>query len=165
MTNNHIHSFLSKSKMFTITHLLKDDINNDYFNLLSQLTVVNIDVQKSKIQCEQLFDLLNENHMMFVLKCDDTIVGCGDTIVGCGTLLIEHKFIHNFGHVAHIEDIVIDTKYRGFGLGKEMINYLTNISKQRNCYKCVLDCSDENVAFYEKCGYNRKGSFMTTYFE
>ena len=154
----HTHTFLVKSKHFTITHLQKDDINDNYFTLLSQLTVVNIDIQKSKIQCDQLFDLLDKNHMMFVMKCDDIIVGCG-------TLLIEQKFIHNLGRVAHIEDIVIDKKYRGFGLGKEMIHYLTSIGKERNCYKCILDCSDDNVTFYEKCGYSKKGGFMATYFE
>ena len=37
--------------------------------------------------------------------------------------------------------------------------------QEMECYKCILDCSDENVAFYEKSGFNRKGSFMTTYFE
>ena len=158
MATNHHHAFVSKSKTFTIAQLTKDDINNEYFNLLSQLTVVNIDAEKSKIQCERLFDSLNENHMMFVLKIDNTIIGCG-------TLLIEPKFIHSFGYVGHIEDIVIDAQYRGFGLGKEMITYLTNISKEMECYKCILDCSDENVAFYEKSGFNRKGSFMTTYFE
>ena len=158
MTSHRVHSFLSKSKMFSIAHIQKEDINDEYFNLLSQLTVVNIDAEKSEIQCEQVFDLLNKNHMMFALKCDGAIVGCG-------TLFIEPKFIHNFGFVGHIEDIVIDTQYRGFGLGKEMIHYLTNISKLMKCYKCILDCSDDNTEFYEKCGYDRKGSFMAIYLD
>ena len=63
----------------------------------------------------------------------------------------------------HIEDIVVDKSYRGFGLGKQMIYYLTNYANNHECYKCI-DCSDEYMKFYEKCGYNQKGVQMSSYF-
>ena len=42
-------------------------------------------------------------------------------IVGSITVLIEEKLIHNFGKVAHIEDVVVDESMRGFGLGKKLL--------------------------------------------
>ena len=39
-------------------------------------------------------------------------------IVAAGTLMIEYKFIHNCGHIGHIEDIVVDKEERGKNLGK-----------------------------------------------
>ena len=42
----------------------------------------------------------------------------GDRIVGTCTLLIESKFIHDGGIVGHIEDVSVDAKYQGTGVGK-----------------------------------------------
>jgi len=86
-----------------------------------------------------------------------------NTIVATGTILIECKLIRDYGKVGHIEDIVVDDKFRGYGLGKEMIRILTDYSMKNGCYKTILDCSDENVGFYEKCGYERKGAQMSLY--
>ena len=33
------------------------------------------------------------------------------------------------------------------------------------CYKLILDCSESNVKFYEKCGFKRKEIQMARYFE
>lgn len=33
---------------------------------------------------------------------------------------------------------------------------LLQFSKQAGCYKTILDCSDDNVPFYEKCGLTKK---------
>ena len=46
----------------------------------------------------------------------------------------------------------------------KIIKYLTNVSNILTCYKCILDCSEENVGFYEKCKYSNKGNFMAIYF-
>ena len=53
------------------------------------------------------------NHQIFVIENKDT-----NHIIGTLTILIEQKVIHNMGKVGHIEDVVIDNKYRGRGLGK-----------------------------------------------
>ena len=86
-------------------------------------------------------------------------------IVASGTLLIENKIIHGISKVGHIEDIVVDSKSRGLGLGKKIVSYLTNLAKENNCYKVILNCKEENCGFYEKCGYVRKETEMVQYFE
>jgi glucosamine-phosphate N-acetyltransferase len=37
-----------------------------------------------------------------------------------------------------------------------LIEELTAVAKQQGCYKVILDCSESNQAFYEKCGLTRK---------
>lgn len=85
-------------------------------------------------------------------------------MIGCGSIIIEPKFIHKCGSVAHIEDVCINPEYRGKGYGKKIIQLLVDISKVNNCYKVILDCNDENKSFYEKCGFNKTNNQMSIYF-
>lgn len=135
-----------------------DIIDLNYFieikKLLSQLTQVgNININSFK----KFLDNLPSNHIIYVILYENNIAGMG-------TILIENKIIHNFGKVGHIEDVVIDKKFRGLGLGKELINFLVNKGKKLGCYKIILDCNDKNVGFYNKCGFKREENTMTLRF-
>lgn len=135
-----------------------DMINLNHFNdikrLLSQLTLVgDININQFK----KFLDNLQSNHMIYVILYENNVAGMG-------TILIENKIIHNFGKVGHIEDIVIDNKFRGLGLGKELINFLVMKGEKLGCYKIILDCSDKMVGFYNKCGFKREGNMMTVRF-
>ena len=66
--------------------------------------------------------------------------------------------------LGHIEDIVVDTKYRGMGLGKKIITHLTERAKELECYKIILDCAEKNTEFYQKCGFSIKGIQMSIYY-
>ena len=33
------------------------------------------------------------------------------------------------------------------------------------CFKCILDCAEANVPFYEKCGFKRKEICMALYLD
>ena len=85
-------------------------------------------------------------------------------IVGMATCFIEDKLIHNFGKVGHIEDVIVDKKIRKCGIGKKIINACIDHAKNNNCYKIILDCLKHNIGFYEKCGFENKGCFMSIYF-
>ncbi len=85
-------------------------------------------------------------------------------IIGCGTILIEPKFIHNCGSVAHIEDVCILPEYRSKGYGQLIIQVLIDISKTNDCYKIILNCSKEKKSFYEKCGFKETNAQMGIYF-
>ena len=151
--------FKKKERIFSFRFLHKDDINEDYYNLLGQLT--QIDVSKMSInKTHKMIDKLNNNHRIFVIE--DCLV---NNVIASGTILIEEKLIRNYGKVGHIEDIVVNNNYRGFGIGKELIEMITEYAKNHGCYKCILDCSDDNVGFYEKCKYVRKGAQMALYYD
>lgn len=74
-------------------------------------------------------------------------------VVATGSLLIERKFFHEGGRVAHIEDVASHPKKRGKGLGKCIIAYLKQEAWIRKCYKVILDCNPDNVGFYQNCGF------------
>ena len=84
-------------------------------------------------------------------------------IVGVGSVIIERKFLRNLGLCGHIEDIAVDKTYRGKNLGRRLILLLKAVAEANNCYKVILDCSDHNVAFYQKCGFAVKGAQMAWY--
>lgn len=147
-----------RERIFSFRYIDDDDINDSYYELLGQLT--NIDKKKMNTnKSKEFIYKLNNNHRIFVIE--DCLK---NAVIASGTIFIEEKLIRNYGKVGHIEDIVVNSKYRGYGLGKKMIELLTEYAKMQGCYKCILDCSDENVGFYEKCDYVRKGAQMAIYY-
>lgn len=95
----------------------------------------------------------NPNHLVFVVILDDKVIGST-------TLLIEPKFIHLGGKVGHIEDVVISKEFQGSGIGEKLINFVLDYSKKNDCYKTILDCSDDVKPFYEKIGFKKHSNSM-----
>ena len=132
--------------------LLNENYLDEYYNLIKQL-VSNINYDKKK-----LIDYYRNNNKKIYLLVKD------NKIVGTGSLLIEKKIYHNFRNVSHLEDIVIDSNFRGKKYGKELINNLVDISyNDFNCYKVILNCSKKNIKFYEKCDFLNKNVEMVKY--
>lgn len=86
-----------------------------------------------------------------------------DELVATGTVFLEPKFLRSLATAGHIEDIAVDASMQGRGLGKILISALTTLSEKAGAYKTLLDCSDDNVPFYKKCGYDVKGLQMSKY--
>jgi len=95
----------------------------------------------------------NPNHVVFVAVLDSKVIGST-------TLLIEPKFIHQGGKVGHIEDVVISKEYQGTGIGEKLINFVLDHAKQNQCYKTILDCTDDVKQFYEKIGFKKHSNCM-----
>lgn len=87
-----------------------------------------------------------------------------NSVAAIGTIFVEQKIIHDGGLVGHIEDIAVNSDYRGQKLGKLIIDYLSEQGEKLGCYKVILDCDVKNVGFYEKCNYNQAGIEMQTRF-
>ncbi len=113
--------------------------------------------------------------------CLDAATGA---VLACGTLLVERKLIRSAGCAGHVEDVVVDADARGRGVGKALLDALVAKAKALGCYKArigqrawlhacwaltllyrqvILDCSEENQAFYSKCGFKRKEVQMALY--
>jgi len=86
-----------------------------------------------------------------------------DMIIATGNVFIEKKFLRGLGSVGHIEDIAVDKTQQGKKLGLRIIQTLTEISEVLGCYKTILNCSDANIPFYEKCGFVKKENEMAKY--
>uniref|UniRef100_A0A6G6ABK0 N-acetyltransferase n=1 Tax=Borely moumouvirus TaxID=2712067 RepID=A0A6G6ABK0_9VIRU len=137
-------------------------LNHDYkqyLSLLKQLTALNPDnISKQQFYDQMNLILSNPNHKIVIAKCDDIIVGSL-------TVLIEPKIIHDLSKVAHIEDVIVDQNYRSYGIGGLLIQKAIEISKENNCYKIILDCSQKNIGFYQKYGFVKKELQMAYYFD
>jgi glucosamine-phosphate N-acetyltransferase len=141
--------------MYTIRKIEVNDYNKDYLDLLSQLSIVN----SNHITVEKFINYvhtLHDTHIIYVIEKDTRIISTM-------TIIIEDKIIHNMGRVMHIEDVVVDKNYRGEGLGKMLLNHAISIAEREKCYKIILNCSEENRGFYEKCDFTKKNIQMTKY--
>ena len=139
-----------------IRELKKFDYYLEYFELLSQLS----EIKKCTLE-EFIFYLdnikKNNNHKIFVIEENDKIIG---NI----TVILEQKFIRGCKKVGHIEDVVVHKDYRGKGLARKLLNFAENYCKKNNCYKIILDSSEEYKKFYEKNGFRKKNIQMENRF-
>jgi len=140
-----------------IRPLAKTDHSRGFISLLTVLTSA---PEVSESRYAQTFDAMKSSNNYFTLVI---VSRATDKIVGAGTVFIEQKFIRNLGKVGHIEDIVVDKIMQGRKLGLRIINALTEISEARGCYKTILNCSEDNAGFYQKCGYEKKEVEMVKY--
>ena len=81
-----------------------------------------------------------------------------DVVIGTAAILIEYKIRGDA--CAHIEDVVVAAQRRTYGTGRLLIEKLIEIAKDHQCYKAILDCSENNVSFYEKCGFRKYENCM-----
>jgi glucosamine-phosphate N-acetyltransferase len=140
----------------TLRLLEQNDYNLGYLTLLEQLT----DVGKVPIdKWNNRYNEIKNNPCIQIWVMVEN-----NNIVASGTIILEPKFIHNNGRVAHIEDVVVDKHKHGLGIGKKLLDSLVNIAKNNGCYKVILNCSNKNIGFYEKLGFVQKEIQMAHYF-
>ncbi|MCH8995517.1 MAG: GNAT family N-acetyltransferase [Nitrososphaerota archaeon] len=129
----------------TIRELEEKDLFNGFLESMDSLKLAsNLDIEKAKEIFEKISS--NSNHFIYVAILDGRVVGST-------SMLIEPKFIHNGRNVAHIEDVVVSKDYQGKGIGEMLMRTLLDLAKDNNCYKTILDCTDEVKPFYEKIGF------------
>ena len=84
--------------------------------VLSQLTVV------GKVNAEEFrrrFRAMKQcSGTYFIVVVEDLAT---HRIVASASAIVELKFIHACGQVAHVEDVVVDSTYRGHRLGKAYV--------------------------------------------
>ena len=136
----------------TIRKLEEKDLFRGFLTSLDSLKKAS-DLNEDK--AKDVFNKIksNPNHIVFVVILDDKVVGST-------TLLIEPKFIHQGGKVGHIEDVVIAKEVQGSGIGEKLINFILDYAKKNDCYKTILDCSDDVKPFYEKIGFKKHSNCM-----
>ncbi|KAJ9058517.1 Glucosamine-phosphate N-acetyltransferase-like protein [Entomophthora muscae] len=134
-----------------------EDLDKGFFECLSQLTVAH---RVPKERFAEVFKELQSRASTYTLVIEDTKAA---KIVGAGTLLLEQKFVRSCGKAGHIEDIVVHDSQRGRKLGLRIIDALKHIGIKLQCYKIILNCSESNIKFYEKCGLKLKDFQMVLY--
>ena len=127
-----------------IREIYKNDLTDDYFLLLSQLS--------GTLAGYSVYNMweayLKGSSKTYVY------VNADGVIIGSATIVIEHKFLRCGSTIGHIEDVVVDETLRVKGVGKSLVKKCIEFADDQDCYKIILDCSDYNVPFYEKFGFN-----------
>lgn len=143
---------------YRVRPIMASDYNRGVLQVLEVLTTVG---HISQQQFESMFAYwLKHNDTYFTI----VILNERDRVVGVGSVVVERKLIHECGLVGHIEDIAVARSEQGKKLGLRVIHALTDIGRAQGAYKIILDCSEHNVPFYEKCGYTRSGTQMSIKF-
>ena len=135
-----------------IRELEQNDLFNGFLESLDSLRNAS-DIDEEKANKIFLNIKSGQNQKIFVAILEHKIVAST-------TLIIEQKFIHDGGFVGHIEDVAVSKKYQGKGIGKELIIQVLDYAKKNNCYKTILDCSDDVKSFYERIGFKRHSNCM-----
>ena len=104
-------------------------------------------------------NILNKNHKIIVIEDNE------HNLIGSGTIFIEEKLTYSGCKMGHIENVLIDEKYRGNGYGELLVNYLLEICKENKCYRVDLNCTSELEHFYQKNGFEKKHLCMNIYFK
>jgi len=74
-------------------------------------------------------------------------------IMAVAVLITVSKILRSGSRMGLIEDVATSPEARGLGLGKLLIEELKQLAVEHGCYKVILNCSDHNIPFYEKCGF------------
>jgi glucosamine-phosphate N-acetyltransferase len=120
-------------------------VHSEFFPILNQLSPAK---DWEMLEFASLWQTYLDNQHITTLVAEKY-----EKIIATGSVLIEQKFLRGGGKVGHIEDIVVDNRSREKGVGKAIVDELVDIAKDRGCYKAILNCSNENVPFYIKCGF------------
>ena len=84
----------------------------------------------------------------------------GGKVLGTGLLLVQLNLAHGGRPYGHIENIVVDENHRKEGIGMRVVEWLVERAREKGCYKVILDCSRENMPFYEVIGLEEHGIEM-----
>ena|SRR5579864_3119557 len=135
-----------------IRRLQEKDLFNGFLESLDSLRKASdLNPKKAKTIFRKIRSM--PDHAIYVAVHDSKIIGAA-------TIFVEQKFIHRGGKVGHIEDVVVNKKHQGEGIGLKLIMALIQHAEKKGCYKTVLDCTDEVMPFYKKLGFKHFSNSM-----
>ena len=74
-------------------------------------------------------------------------------VIGVASIIVINKLLRGGNRVGQIEDVAVSRFAGSRGIGRMLIEKLVEIGVEKGCYKVVLNCSEDVVGFYEKCGF------------
>ena len=81
-----------------------------------------------------------------------------EEVAGFGSMTIKPHLWHG-GPIAWVDELIVDQKYRGRGIGGALLDRLTELARERGCLAMELDSAfhrTEAHSFYERLGFDRR---------
>ncbi len=139
---------------FQIRHCGQDDFEN-VLQLLRQLWP---DKHLNTSALRQVFDrALNSEMQAYVCATED------ERVVGFGSLTVKNNLWQE-GYLGHLDELIVDSKYRGQGIGTEILEYLITIARKRGCRRVELDSAfhrKEAHEFYKQHGFENRAMLFS----
>src|SRR5262245_30322625 len=82
------------------------------------------------------------------------------SVVGTFALLVMDNLAHMGAPSAVVEDVCVDERLRGQGIGRAMMRFAMEFARQRGCYKLALSSNSAREsahAFYRSLGFEQHG--------
>lgn len=82
----------------------------------------------------------------------------GSTMVGFCSLVLKNNLWQE-GNLGHIDELVVDGKHRGHGVGTQLLEYIVQVAKERGCRRVELDTAfhrKQAHQFYEQRGFENR---------
>ncbi len=96
-------------------------------------------------------------YKIFIAQDDNIIIGT------CSLIIIDNLG-HNGIKMAVAENMIVGSRFRGCGVGKQIIKFIMERAKEERSYKLILSSNKKRVnahRFYEQLGFEQHGlSFM-----
>jgi predicted N-acetyltransferase YhbS len=145
--------------MIVIREINESDLRNGFLEVLDNLVSPNITEEHATKILKKI--KLNKLHKIFV-----AINTSNNQVVGCITLLIEFKFINKGMKVGYVEDVAVRRGYERKGIGRKLVNEVTNFGTSRaKCKKIILYCNKNNIPFYNEMGFKVDQGALVMKFE
>lgn len=83
----------------------------------------------------------------------------GENVVGFASLTIKSNLWEG-ANLGHIDELIVDEKYRGRGLGTQLLEDIIAQARQRGCARVELDSAFHRTKahqFYERQGFENPG--------
>ena len=134
----------------------KDDLPY-LVELLAELFTLESDFQPDPVkQLQGLRTILDEPELgkLFVLRVDGEVAGMANALITISTAEGARALL--------LEDVIVRREYRGFGLGRQLVEHVLKWAKWRGMVRATLLADRDNqpaLDFYRKLGF--EGSNMT----
>jgi len=82
------------------------------------------------------------------------------SVVGTFALLVMDNLAHMGTPSAVVEDVCVDDRLQGQGIGRTMMHFAMQFARQRGCYKLALSSNaarERAHAFYRSLGFEQHG--------
>ena len=107
----------------------------------------------NKYSEEELKELLNNKQRPILVSVNES-----DEVIGyCFGIFQQHKDNSILTNIKtlYIDDLCVDEKFRGKGIGKELYEAALSLAKEKGCYNLTLNvwsCNESAIRFYESMG-------------
>jgi len=126
-----------------------------------------ISQDKNKMDSNRVLELLRTTYWA-TERSLDTMEKAMENSICCGVydqdgyLVAFSRVLTDFATTYYLADVVVDERYRGNGIGKEMINHVCKDEQLQNMRGLLI--TKDAHGLYEKYGFSREGAqwFMTT---